>query len=62
MEQILGRPLFKDENVHHINGIKDDNRQENLELWSTFQPAGQRVVDKLSWAHEIINRYENHSS
>ena len=58
MARRLGRPSRDDESVHHRNGDRGDNRLENLELWSRFQPTGQRVTDKLAFAIELIRRYD----
>lgn len=57
MEEHIGRPLVKGETVHHRNGQRGDNRIENLELWSTYQPSGQRPEDKVAYAMEILGLY-----
>ncbi|MDQ1696617.1 MAG: hypothetical protein QOJ03_1970 [Frankiaceae bacterium] len=57
MAQMLGRALTDDESVHHRDGNRLNNDSSNLELWSRWQPSGQRVIDKVSFAIELLERY-----
>lgn len=52
MEQQLGRELYPFENVHHVNGVKTDNRSDNLEVWVKPQPCGQRLEDLIAFIAE----------
>jgi hypothetical protein len=57
VEERLGRYLHPTETVHHLNGVRDDNRPENLEIWTRPQPSGIRASDAVAWAREILERY-----
>ena len=59
-EQHYGIKLLPHQNIHHINGDRLDNRIENLELWDTSQPSGQRIEDKILFYKELYEKYKDH--
>jgi hypothetical protein len=53
----LARPLFPDETVHHKNGVRTDNRIENLELRAGPHGKHQTTDDLVAAAVSTLRRY-----
>lgn len=58
MARHLGRPLLRHETVHHRNGVRLDNRLENLELFTGLHGNGANVADAVARAKELLRLYE----
>jgi hypothetical protein len=55
-EEKIGRRLLRTEHVHHLSGVKDDNRPENLEVVEAGDHA--RITSKRAVAKRLTEREE----
>jgi len=56
VEQSIGRYLRSDEAIHHLNGMKDDNRLENLLIMDAKAHAVLSVRDHQASVNEKLQQ------
>ena len=59
MEEHLGRKLEPYEVVHHINGVKTDNRIENLQLMTASEHSSLHRLEEKANGKHLFGGYNN---
>lgn len=57
VEKAIGRHLYEGEIIHHINGIKDDNRLDNLYITN---PSEHSTMHNNGWSHLVRSNLEEY--